>query len=245
MTLLVLLVAIGIQHYLHLLSAPYRIDWMGHYYNWMVLKIEYVTKGHGLLGLAILLVPILLAVSLVLAVTGHLFNKLGYYIVCIIIFWYSTDARDYRKSDEDDSSYPNILVHSYQFLFSRIFWFGISGPVGLTFYYVIFYFRDHLLNRQDTESQELEFYSQKLLSVCDWIPVRLFTLCFALVGHFPVVFSEWTASLFEGLDSKLTMITHCSQSIVKTRAEAASLLNRVLVVWLVAIGLLTIGVFFH
>ncbi len=243
MTLLVIVVAIAVQRYLQFLSATYRWDWMGYYYEWMASKIEYVTKGHGLLGLAILVVPALLVVSMVFALMYHLLGALGYYILSVAIFWYCIDARDIVKQPYKAATPMKLLIKVYQSLFGMIFWFGVFGPVGLTLYYVVLYFRDYLLGRQDAEAKELETYSQSVLSVLDWVPQRLFTLSFALVGHFTVVFKEWVKTLFSGLDPKLALITSCSQAVAKTKEEAISLLSRVLIVWLIVMALITAGTF--
>ena len=241
MTLLALLIPILLQRYLQFLSEPYRFDWMGHYYNWMANKIEYVTKGHGLLGLAILIVPILLVAAFVFAMAFHLMGMLGYLIVAIAAVWYCIDARDLSKQPLAAGTPVQTLETTYRSLYGIIFWFAVWGPVGLVLYYSAHYFQRYLLDRQDAESKELEAYAQKVLAALDWIPVRLFTFTFALVGHFGSVFKEWLRVLKGGLDVRLSIITECAKPIVTSQQEAISLLNRTLIVWLVVVALVTAG----
>lgn len=244
MTLLVILVAISLQRFLHVPSIPYRLDWAGHYYDWCARKIEYMTRGHGLLGVAILIVPMLLLGSVVLSMVFHLFGFLGYTLVSLALFWYCTDARDLLKQPYVSLTPTDTLIHVSQSLFGPIFWFFLFGPMGLLFYYLVHYFKDYLVARQDAESRELELYSEQVTAILDWVPARLFSFCFALLGHFSLIFKKWFQLAFVGLDPKLTIIAECAEPVVSTQDEAVSLIDRTLAAWLIVIALITISSFF-
>lgn len=242
MSLLLILIAVGVQRLLQFLSQPLRLNWSGVYYKWCESKIEYVTKGHGLLGFAILVIPVLFVVSILYSIAFHLAGNVGYSVLGVVLLWYCIDARDLVKQPYPRLGPVNTLSKVYRDLFSMLFWFAVFGPVGLAFYYLVSHFNDYFKTHQSSESRELLLHSQKVLAVLDWVPVRLFTFCFALVGHFSVVFKVWMKSALAGLDPDLSLIPHCGQPVVKTTDDAIQLLNRVLIVWLVAIALVTIGV---
>lgn len=241
MTLLLILIAIGVQRFLQFSSQPFHVDWIGGYYRWCERKIEYVTEGHGLLGFGILVVPMLFIASIIFSIMFHVFGSFGYWVVSLVLFWYCIDARDLVKQPYSGVGPVNLLIEVYRALYGMIFWFTLFGPVGLVLYYVTkslnSYFQQHLRS----EAKELGFYAQRVLAVLDWIPVRLFTLSFALVGHFASVFKLWMKSLLGGFDVEMSLITQCGQAVVNTAEDAIALLNRVLIVWLVVIALVTIG----
>jgi membrane protein required for beta-lactamase induction len=241
MTLLLVLIAIGVQRFLQILSQPFHFDWSGRYYSFCERKIEYVTKGHGLLGFAILVIPTLFVVTVVFTIIFHLLGYIGYSVFCLILLWYCIDARDLQKQPYPRIGPVNTLGKVYRDLFAMLFWFTVFGPVGLTLYYLVYYFNQYFHDNPSSESKELYVYSQKVLAVMDWVPERLFTFCFALVGHFGNVFKIWIKSMLGGLDPQLQLVSQCGQAVVKTTEDAVSLLNRVLIVWLVVIALVTIG----
>jgi len=241
MSLLLILIAVSVQRFLQFLSQPLRLDWSGFYYGWCERKIEYVTKGHGLLGFAILVIPMLFVISIIFSVVFHITGGVGYSALGLLLLWYCIDARDLVKQPYPRLGPVNTLSKVYRDLFGMLFWFVIFGPVGLALYYLVNHFCEYFQANPGSESKNLLNYSQKVLAVLDWVPVRLFTFCFALVGHFGAVFKIWMKSIFAGLDSELSLIPHCGQAVVKTTEDAVNLLNRVLVVWLVVIALVTIG----
>lgn len=241
MTLLLILIAIGVQRFLQFTSQPFQVNWIGGYYSWCERKIEYVTKGHGLLGFAILVVPMLFVASIIFSIIYHVFGGFGYWVVSLVLFWYCIDARDITKQPYPGVGPVALLSEVYLALFGMIFWFTLFGPVGLVLYYVTKFLNGYFQQHPTPEAKELGFYAQRVQAVLDWIPVRLFTLSFALVGHFATVFKIWMKSLLGGFDIELSLVTECGQAVVNTTEDAVGLLNRVLIVWLVVIALVTIG----
>ncbi len=242
MALLIILIAISAQRFLQILSVPYRLNWATGYYDWMAKKIDYVSKGHGLLGLAILVVPLLLVVSIIFSIVFHIFGIVGYAALSLILLWYYMDARDLVKDPLEDQQTPQQLLQTvYHALFGLVFWYALFGPVGVSLYYIMMLFCQCLSTHDDAQSKEIGVHAQKVLAVLDWVPVRLFTLSFALVGSFSSVFKVWVKHALDGLDPQLQLIQQCAEPIVQEQEDAISLLNRVLVVWLIVIALVTIG----
>ena len=188
-----------------------------------------------------LVVPILFITSIFFSIIFHIFGSFGYWVMSLVFFWYCIDARDLKKQPYSAVGAVDLLTKVYQALYGMIFWFTLFGPVGLVLYYVTKFFNTYFQQHQSSEAKELGFYAQRILAILDWIPMRLFTLSFALVGHFSNVFKVWAKSLLDGFDLEMSLITHCGQAVVNTLEDAISLLNRVLVVWLVVIALVTIG----
>ena len=99
----------------------------------------------------------------------------------------------------------------------------------------------------------------KILGVLDWVPVRLVGLSYALVGHFGSVFKSWLKKLLQGVSNTQELVaewgmialkqagtpdisTSTTQAAPNTQqAEAITLIDRSLIVWLVVILLVTFG----
>ncbi len=241
MTLLLILIVVGVQHFLNVLSLPWRLNWGALYYKWCEQKVTCVTGGHGLLGLAILIVPMVLIIAVIYSVMLHLLGRVGYAIFTLFLLWYCLDARDLKKQPYPCIGPVNTLGQVYQNLFGPLFWFVVLGPMWLAFYYLVSYFSQYFNDHPSSESKDLQVYAQRVLAVLNWIPLRLFTFSFALVGQFTVVTKVWVSALFSGLDVHLNLIAQCGQIIVKTTEDAVDLVNRVLIMWLVVIALVTIG----
>lgn len=242
MALLMILIATSAQRFLQILSVPYRPDWATGYYDWMAKRIDYISKGHGLLGLAILVVPILLMISIIFSIVFHIFGIVGYAALSLILLWYCMDARDLVKDPLEDQQTPQQLLQTvYRALFGLVFWYALFGPVGVSLYYVVMLFCQCLSAHDDVQSKEISVHAQKVLAVLDWVPVRLFTLSFALVGSFSSVFKVWMKQALNGLDPQLQIISQCAEPIIREQEDAISLLNRVLVLWLIVIALVTLG----
>src|SRR4051812_38834242 len=117
MTLIVVLVCLIAQRYLNFRSYPYRFHRVEPYSQWMMDKTRQIMGGHGLVGLIMIVLPLLLIISLVFALCYHLLGIVGYAILNILLLWYCLDARDFRKDPYEDNRSSGILVYSYRNLF--------------------------------------------------------------------------------------------------------------------------------
>jgi AmpE protein len=253
MALTIILIALAVQRYLHVASVTYHFNWIEPYYQWMIKRVQAITTGHGLMGVAILVLPILLGVAIFFSIFYHLLTVAIYYVLSLAFFWYCVDGRDLFKATEGKMGAQEIFLHSYQHLFALIFWFFIFGPVGLALYYSVAQLRHYLTGKADENEKELLKYAQLVQGVLDWVPLRLLGLCFALVGHFVTVFKSWIKQLFGGIQTDqqqavgwgMIALKHGTDSEQKGSANQAQqaqfLVDRALLVWLVLIALFTIG----
>ncbi len=73
-------------------------------------------------------------------------------------------------------------------VFGVVFWFVILGPAGALMYRCVT--ASALLN-QDVPDTEYMQHVRSIHDLIDWIPARIFTVMFALGGHFAKVISSW------------------------------------------------------
>jgi len=271
MTLIIILIAIVVQRFMKFNSYSHQFDWASHYFQWMNSKVKSITTGHGLVGVAILVVPIVLIAAIVFGIAYGFFGLLGVGILQLVLVWYCLDARDIEKEPFEKATSETILLTSYRNLFANLFWYGFFGPVGLVLYVVVGRLSPVIpksLPAASTSSAEnegeadqdpleqpqksdgsLHEYLMKIQGVLDWVPVRLLGLSFALVGHFAAVFKLWLQKLFHGVSDVQSLVVEWGQAALKLDTEEGSplapaihLVDRSLLVWLVVNFLLTAGV---
>lgn len=136
-----------------------------------------------------------------------------------------------------------IFIHSLHNIFSIIFWYLILGLPGLVIYF--------LLNVIIDNVKELKKEAKILQDIFDWIPVRLAGLSFALMGSFGAVFVYWMKNIVTGIEKAEELITHyglianganpreSKGSDYREAKEAAELVFRSVVVWLVLLAAVT------
>lgn len=159
---------------------------------------------------------------------------------------------DGASSAEPHAVTKSIFWQANQSLFGSLFWFMLFGVFGALFY------RCAVLLRQASSQGDSPFSNQyiaaqQIQNVLDWIPVRVFTLFFALVGQFNASFSYWLENLLSGLSNSrrfisegglialgLTKSEKPSHSTEECRA-ALSLIDRALIIFLAIVALFIFG----
>lgn len=139
-----------------------------------------------------------------------------------------------------------IFTAANQRVFAVVFWFVILGPIGAVLYRVT----TLCAAQSDFGLTQVAKQAQQIL---DWIPARVFTFLFALGGHFVEVFNIWKADAKTGLDGndKLLMESGVAAIDVKdsnhlpedgsAEKSALELLDRVFVIWLVILAVITLA----
>ena len=127
-------------------------------------------------------------------------------------------------------------------IFAELFWFAIIGVFG-----AILYRLNVLLALQNSRSKTLQ-------EILDWIPVRLFMLSAALVSHFIIVMPHWLHGVFARVSSNKKILADCGlatlqdskdqsvEEIIAIGPKIISLIDRVLIVWLVVMAVAVIVV---
>jgi membrane protein required for beta-lactamase induction len=145
-----------------------------------------------------------------------------------------------------------VLLQSQRRLFAVVFWFFLLGPVGAMLYRL----SNQLLQMIpcDDEHQSFNQGNHRLLEILDWLPTRLVVFSFALAGSFEGTmhaWDEWKNQPDDGPDALLLaagkgamgLSPDSDDELLETaQVEASlSLVWRGLTIWLVVMGLLTIG----
>lgn len=154
----------------------------------------------------------------------------------------------------------NILAKSFENIFAVLFWFILFGVYGAAGYCLI-NLTSKITNNIDpkTPAKKLADYNElsqlatKVKSILDWIPVRILGFSYALAGNFTNGFAYSLKHLQtktndnkkfaveSGLASLDIDIEDNSKADIAENHAALDLIDRTLIVWIVAVALISLG----
>lgn len=279
MALIIILAVLGVQWFVGIRCAMSDFDWFGPYVEFLHKNLEKTGMWNSFSGLAFVVLPILLVVALVDYMFHDSFGRVLEFLFSLLILWYCLDARNpadrlsgyfsgnkaekevkefvgstLPKTDEgvarkvSETIFSNALSN----IFSMLFWFMLTGPVGVALYYLV-----SLVAEQSVKpAKPLSDAAKMVMGVLDWAPVRLLGLSFALMGSFGSVFVYWMKNLVTGLEGahKLAidygLIANGANpdsdkgASAQEAKDAAGLCFRALIVWLVLLAVTSIAAWF-
>lgn len=246
MSISILIICLLVQHLLLFDRYAYQLHWLENYFHWLINKVEYVTEGHAVVGVCILLMPVVIIVSISFSLVYHFFGVIVYYLLNLGLVWICVDGRDLLKKPYTQVRTADFFVLSYERLFAVIFWYVVLGPAGLILYTATISLRNFL---HGEKHQHLLFYVLKLKALLDWVPVRLLCFSYGIVGHFAGVTKLWPRCWLAGLevDAQLSVVCGCAalnlpkDALENARMAVIHLINRALLLWLIVISLFTLA----
>ncbi len=213
------------------------------YFRWLIQAVEYITKGHPLVGVVFLVLPLVIVFTVIFAIAYHLCGIFGYSILSAILLWLSVDCRGIKAIDEKVSVIDDLFISAYQRFFAPVFWFVILGPTGLVLYTVTASLLTFLISVNELK---LFQYTAKLKNYLDWIPLRLVGFSFALMGNFAVALKSWMGYLWQSpAEDREIIVKFGIAALVYSDQElsfktAMKLIDRVIIFWLIVILLFTL-----
>lgn len=263
MTLLVILVCLTLERYLYVGSLLYRFRWFDAYLNFLNKRLYNTHLMQGYWAIASVIIPILILVGLVgLLVHDKLHGLLGFVYAALILLYclgpdnvYVLVAKSKSEklnefSQDTPMSVQSILWRANDTLFAVIFWFAVLGPIGAVLYRITFLL-DQAAQPHDSEYHHLHTATSPVLGMLDWLPVRLETFAFALVGNFKKVLSYWLEHIFTSWHENLNLVIACGYlaegwqpglSLEQEETKTAlALIDRSLIIFVAVIALFTMG----
>lgn len=141
-----------------------------------------------------------------------------------------------------------IFIASYQRIFAIMIWYAVFGVLGVVFYRMITLSANTI--PQYPALPSLSAAARSIQTVLDWLPIRIYIFLFALGGHFINVLNFCLKNFLVALDSNEWLLVQSGMEalgITETTSlpddgtpqkNAIQLIDRVLVITLIAIGLL-------
>ncbi len=217
-TLLAVVAALVIGHMAQSLAASVRhYDWYGHWLDWLDAQFPDTGFWRERWGIAVALLPPVLAVLLLQVALNHALYGLVGVLFAIALLFYAWGPRDLDLDvdaivDAPDAAsrrdamarlWPDapplaidggalvsaVFQNALRRWFGVLFWFLVLGPAGALLYRLV------ALSAEGAFARRLPMDTREgaivLLKLLDWPVAQLLTLALALVGNFDTVLGAW------------------------------------------------------
>lgn len=231
MPFIIIVICLCVQWFLTI-KISYEYSWSEKYLALMRKRFFSLTHDHRLFSFLLLALPPIIAVSFIFSLVYHLFGHIGYSILGLLLLWYCIDILFLKQSSATQISSVDLFLKSYQKIFSVLFWYFVFGPGGLIIYVVV--------TTLHAELKEQKYFIW-VSGILDWVPIRLVGLSFALAGNFGAVFKEWMKFLFQRIADNQNQVVTFGELALSHDSTAVSLIKRALIIWVVVMGLITLG----
>ena len=279
MKLITILLALGLDRLVGVGPQLKRFCWFDTYLTWLQPLLNKTSSWGKFIQMVIIVLPLPVMVGIAMGLLWYFWFGIIGILLGIFVLVYcmgpedlSTQVRAYtvasvdlneeaakqageklfiaevtvQESQSNRSIAESVFVQSNSCYFAVLFWFLILGPFGAVLYRLI-----SLLSLRKTH--ELAELSDTILQIMDWVPVRLTSFSYLLVGQFLTGFGNWWDNLFSGLNSNDELLSNCGlaacgygmdmavELLPEDVNKAMKLVDRALYVWIVVVALVTIG----
>lgn len=156
-----------------------------------------------------------------------------------------------NKPDLSRAVTKAIIAKSFEQIFSSLFWFMVFGVYGLATYFVIVLLSQHGL-KINSGYAEIVKLAEKIQEVFEWIPSRLLGFTYSLAGCFSKGFGYFIKNISSGLAEVKKFVVESGVAALdldpndehadqKENVAAIDLVDRAVLVWLVALVLIVVG----
>lgn len=198
MKLIVLVLCVLLERYGSHVDRIRRFDW---FQSWTHYLVPYIPAHSPLVILACMVLPILLCMKLCFLGVSLLTGGLGVLILQGVIFFFCLGPQHFfqppTNDDFDAEHYFEVLNRQW---FGVIFWYLIGGVWGAVIYRLLDLLR---------EERRLELIAHRLLQYMDWIPVRLTSLLYLLIGNFQQAYPFFITESRTGVSKNQILLAGC------------------------------------
>jgi AmpE protein len=216
MKLFVIVICLLSERFLvHKLSL-YRFHWFPAYYQTIINKFPKVSSW---LLLLILIVPLLLITGIILYFLGPwIYGIVGLLINLLLVYYCLGPQNPFYPAysgepDREVQEVGDYLVQANNQLFAIIFWYIVLGPLCILAYRLISLCKEQELTRAA---------ALKVLSVFDWIPVRITALLYLLAGNFQLGFRSYYQQLLSTPEDNTALLKTCGMRALATNEDGTS-----------------------
>lgn len=177
MTFITLLLCLGLERFLHRGNFLARFNWFEQY----VSKINELTKNNSwsqqyFIPLLFVLLPIVIPVAIIYFLSATFIQGLLAFFIGAVVLFYCLGPINIFDTKQ---IHQPIFWQANESLFAVIFWMALLGPIAALVY--------RLVERSahiHPSYPALGKSAQQVRALLDWLPVRLFSILFALAGNF-------------------------------------------------------------
>jgi len=177
MTFITLLLCLGLERFLHRGKFLARFNWFEQY----VSKINELTKNNSwsqqyFIPLLFVVLPIVIPVAIIYFLSATFIQGLLAFLIGAVVLFYCLGPINIFDTKQ---IHQPIFWQANESLFAVIFWMALLGPIAALVY--------RLVERSahiHPSYPALGKSAQQVRALLDWLPVRLFSILFALAGNF-------------------------------------------------------------
>jgi len=220
--LVIVLCLLSERYLIHVLSFG-RFQWFNTYCNAIAKRLSGVfLLSYSWVLLALMVLPLLIIIELPLCFFGHfLYGTIGF-LLNLVIFYYCIGpvnpfypvrvTADVAVNEEEVGEY---LVQVNGQLFAVIFWYVALGPLGALLYRLV-----SLAQNQETTNRP----ARVLTDIYDWLPVRITSILYMLVGNFQAGLVHYSKLFFSMPKKNKELLSRCGLAALGCGKESATLL---------------------
>jgi len=172
-----LLLCLGLERFLHRGKFLARFNWFEQY----VSKINELTKNNSwsqqyFIPLLFVVLPIVIPVAIIYFLSATFIQGLLAFLIGAVVLFYCLGPINIFDTKQ---IHQPIFWQANESLFAVIFWMALLGPIAALVY--------RLVERSahiHPSYPALGKSAQQVRALLDWLPVRLFSILFALAGNF-------------------------------------------------------------
>lgn len=244
MKLLVIVFCLMSERFLVHILARQRFSWFSTYYKFMN---QYASNtrifSYPWAKFFLIVSPFVLGSYILLHVlSGFVFGFIGL-LLQVVIFYYCLGPENpfyptrVASSSDLKQMTGEYLANVNEQLFAVIFWYIILGPVGALLY---------RLTSLCQYQENIQKQAHGLMNVLNWVPARLTSLTYLVVGHFQKALPFFSNYFWSIPGDNKTLLSMCgvealdgdSDKVEIVQAEV--MVEHALIVWLVVLAVLTI-----
>lgn len=282
MKLIIILLCLGLERYFEIGRFLRRFSWFENYIAFLKKTVTAKAAWSAWGGIALVVLPLVLGFGLIYWIScSWVFGLFGLVLNVFVLLYclgpddlYHQLQEYFRAVDAGDKTAAkaiqktliegtvpratdkahralslSIFKQANERLFAVLFWFIVLGPIGALTYRTLVLFRQYAAsnNLEDTLAN-----TRLLTAIVDWVPARLTSICYTVMGNFQKSFSHWLGLAPKGLGSTEAILTETGLlamgvqpddiacATVEENREAMDILDRILVFLLFIIALLTL-----
>lgn len=244
MKLLVILLCIASERYLVHAASLHRYQIFSSWFHALTNRLPragFFTNPYVVLACVIL--PALIVASVILAFTDNILYGFIGFLLNVLVFYFcmGPDNSFYPVSQSEDGREEPVENYFYVVnsqLFAVIFWFIVTGPIGVLCYRLLYVCAEQELTGSA---------AKKLTDFLDWVTVRMTLLLYLLVGNFQRGFQYFTQVVLSAPENNAELLKKGGILAAQTGEEetislphAQNLVEHALVIFLVFLAFFTL-----
>lgn len=217
MTIIAILLAFGLCHFIRELSRFRKSDWLTSWVNFANDAFDKLPGWSGALGFLVIPAVPVIALLLINRVLISALGTTGGFLLALVVLIYcfgprdlDTDVAAILESDDEaergealqellgrpvpedpdtcrTAAVEAVFREGLRRWFGVIFWFAVLGIVGAFLYRMV----DWLVNEEHQLSDEQKGLFMRLQQIMDWPAAQLMTLSLAIATDFDSVYQAW------------------------------------------------------